>query len=281
MALFLYKAGTISLKCINKLKKCEFIIFKRHMLRVQFFYRSISTLFGLCAVAIVYNTIFQTLNQVNEDGGVSLRHTLTGHGQPVMSITWSPDDHQILTCGLEEAVRRWDVSSGACLHVYEKVGLGLISCGWFPDGKRVLTGVTDKSICIWDLDGKERECWKGQRTLKISDVAITTDGKQIISMCRETEILLLDREAKTERFLEEEQTITSFSVSRDDKFLLVNLINQEIHLWSIEGDLRRVAKYKGHKRTRFVIRSCFGGFEQAFIASGSEDSQVQNFCSYV
>ncbi|KAJ8631329.1 hypothetical protein MRB53_024652 [Persea americana] len=212
--------------------------------------------------------------EVNDDGGVSLRHTLTGHQKPVMSVTWSPDDHQILTCGLEEAVRRWNVSSGACLQVYEKAGLGLISCGWFPDGKHILTGVTDKSICMWDLDGKEMECWKGQRTLKISDMAVTTDGKKIISMCRETAILLLDMEAKTEGLLEEDQTITSFSLSRDDKFLLVNLINQEIHLWSIEGNPRRVAKYKGHKRTRFVIRSCFGGFEQAFIASGSEDSQV-------
>ncbi|XP_077220780.1 WD repeat-containing protein 26 homolog [Tasmannia lanceolata] len=212
--------------------------------------------------------------EVNDDGKVSLRHTLTGHQKPVLTVAWSPDDHQLLTCGMDEAVRRWDVNSGACLYVYEKAGFGLISCGWFPDGKRVFSGVMDKSICIWDLDGKELECWKGQRTLKISDMAVTTDGKRIISMCRETAILLLDREAKIERLIEEEQTITSFTLSRDDKFLLVNLINQEIHLWSIMGDLKLVAKYKGHKRTRFVIRSCFGGFEQAFIASGSEDSQV-------
>jgi hypothetical protein len=85
---------------------------------------------------------------------------------------------------------------------------------------------------------------------------------------------LLDREAKAERVIEEDQTITSFSLSRDNRFLLVNLLNQEIHLWSIDGNIRLVAKYKGHRRTRFVIRSCFGGLEQAFIACGSEDSQV-------
>ena len=85
---------------------------------------------------------------------------------------------------------------------------------------------------------------------------------------------MLDREAKFERLIEEEEVITSFSLSKDNKLLLVNLTNQEIHLWSIEGDLKVVAKYKGHKRARFVIRSCFGGFEQAFVASGSEDSQV-------
>ncbi|KAF5444444.1 hypothetical protein F2P56_033575 [Juglans regia] len=212
--------------------------------------------------------------QVKEDGHVSLKHKLTGHQKPVLMVSWGPDDRQLLTCGLEEVIKRWDVISGECLLVYEKNGVGLISCGWFPDGRGIFSGMTDKSICLWDLDGRELECWKGQQTLRISDMAVTDDGKRIISICRETSILLLDREAKFERLIEEEEAITSFSLSKDSKFLLVNLINQEIHLWSIEGDLKVVAKYKGHKRARFVIRSCLGGFEQAFIASGSEDSQV-------
>ncbi|KAF9686986.1 hypothetical protein SADUNF_Sadunf02G0047000 [Salix dunnii] len=212
--------------------------------------------------------------EIDVNGGVSLKHRLSGHQKPVSSVSWSPNDHQLLTCGVEEVVRRWDVSSGECLHVYEKVGLGLVSCGWFPDGKWIFSGINDKSISMWELDGKEVECWKGKKTLKISDLEITSDGKQIISMCRESAILLLDREAKVERVIEENQTITSFSLSRDNRFLLVNLLNQEIHLWSIDGNFRLVAKYNGHKRTRFIIRSCFGGLEQAFIASGSEDSQV-------
>ncbi|XP_024019245.1 WD repeat-containing protein 26 homolog [Morus notabilis] len=212
--------------------------------------------------------------EVDVNGRVSLKHRLCGHQKPVSSVSWSPDDHQLLTCGVEEAVRRWDVSSGECLLVYEKPGLGLVSCGWFPDGKLIFSGVNDKSICMWELDGKEMECWKGQRTLRISDLEITSDGKQVISISGETAILLLDREAKVERLIEEDQTITSFSMSKDNRFLLVNLLNQEIHLWNIQGEIKLVTKYKGHKRTRFVIRSCFGGTEQAFIASGSEDSQV-------
>ena len=127
---------------------------------------------------------------------------------------------------------------------------------------------------MWDLDGKELECWKGQRTLQISDLEIASNGNQIMSICKDTAILLFDREAKAEKFIEEDHTITSFSLSRDCRFLLVNLLNQEIHLWNIEGEAKFIAKYKGHKRERFIIRSCFGGFEEAFIASGSEDSQV-------
>jgi WD repeat-containing protein 26 len=54
--------------------------------------------------------------------------------------------------------------------------------------------------------------------------------------------------------------------------LLVNLLNQEINLWNIEGDPKLVGKYNGHRPAIFIIMSCFGGLEQAFIASESEDS---------
>ncbi|WOL03385.1 WD repeat-containing protein 26 [Canna indica] len=212
--------------------------------------------------------------EVHEDGGLSLKHKLVGHQKAVSMVAWSPDDSQLLTCGTEEVVRRWDAQSGQCLHIYEKTGLGLTSCGWFPDGKQLFSGVADRSICIWDLDGKEMDSWKGQRTNITSDVAITEDGSQIIRMYRDNVIVLFNKETEMKKLIEEEQTITSFTLSQDNNHLLVDLLNQEIHLWSIKDDPKLVNRYKGHKRSRYVIRSCFGGIEQAFIASGSEDSQV-------
>ncbi|KAJ8564443.1 hypothetical protein K7X08_000903 [Anisodus acutangulus] len=212
--------------------------------------------------------------EVKLDGLFCVKHRFCGHQKPVSYMSWSPDDHQLLTCGVEEVVRRWDVELGECIHIYEKNGLGLISCGWAPDGKRILCGVTDKSISMWDLQGKELECWKGRRTIRISDLGITSDGKHVVSVCKDNMILLFGWESKAEKAIQEDQTITSFVLSTDNKYLLVSLLNQEIHLWDIEGTVKLISKYNGHKRSRFVLRSCFGGLDQAFIASGSEDSQV-------
>ncbi|KAG7550003.1 WD40 repeat [Arabidopsis thaliana x Arabidopsis arenosa] len=212
--------------------------------------------------------------EISVDGHISLKHTLVGHQKPVIAILWSPDDRQVLTCGAEEVIRRWDVDSGDCVHMYEKGGISPISCGWYPDGQGIIAGMTDRSICMWDLDGRELECWKGQRTQKVSDIAMTDDGKWLVSVCKDSVISLFDREATVERLIEEEEMITSFSLSIDNKYILVNLLNQEIRLWNIEGDPKIVSRYKGHKRSRFIIRSCFGGYKQAFVASGSEDSQV-------
>ncbi|XP_054795243.1 WD repeat-containing protein 26 homolog [Prosopis cineraria] len=212
--------------------------------------------------------------EVGSNGELSIKHRLSGHQKPVSSISWSPDDQEVLTCGVEEAIRRWDVVTGKCLQVYEKAGAGMVSCAWLPSGKNILSGLNDKSICMWNSDGKELEAYKGLRTLKISDLAVTGDGEQILFICKDNAVLLFHRETQDERFIEEDQTITSFSLSKDSKFLLVNLLNQEIHLWNVEHVPKLVGKYKGHRRSRFIVRSCFGGIRQSFIASGSEDSQV-------
>ncbi|KAK4492867.1 hypothetical protein RD792_000192 [Penstemon davidsonii] len=179
----------------------------------------------------------QTL-QVKMDGQVSLKHKLSGHQKPVSYISWSPDDNQLLTCGVEEAVRRWDISSGECLHVYEKSGLGLISCGWSLDGLSIFSGVTDKSVIVWDLEGKEVECLKGQKTIRIADLGISSDGKELITVCKENMILLFGLEIESEKFIREDQTIISFALSDDRKYLLVSLSNEELHLWNIDGCAR-------------------------------------------
>jgi len=44
---------------------------------------------------------------------------------------------------------------------------------------------------------------------------------------------------------------------------------KELHIWDIEkGEL--IQRYFGHKQEKFLIRCCFGGNDDAFIASGSE-----------
>ncbi|MCD7457962.1 WD repeat-containing protein 26 [Datura stramonium] len=151
------------------------------------------------------------MGKVKLDGRLSLKHRFSGHEEPVSYISWGPDDNQLLTCGVEEVVRRWDVNSGECIRLYEKNGLGLISCGWAPNGKRIFCGVTDQSISIWDLEGKELDCWKGHRIRRITDLGIT------------------------------------FVLSADSRYILVSLWNQEIHLWSIEGNVKLAAIYKGQR----------------------------------
>ncbi|KAL9388212.1 hypothetical protein Peur_016817 [Populus x canadensis] len=211
--------------------------------------------------------------EVTDGGEVRFGHIL-GHEKPVLTVSWSPDDDQLLTCGEGEVIKRWEANSGRLLHVYERTDFGFISCAWCPVGF-ILAGTTDQSIILLDLEGAELDSWKDY-ALRMSEMAITNDGTRILSIYEDSSIAVIDREKKKIlRLLPQEGVITSFSLSNDNKVLLVNLLNRGIHFWSLlKGYEGLISRYEGRISTRFIIRSCLGGLEETFIASGSEDSRV-------
>ncbi|KAL7607389.1 hypothetical protein Lser_V15G17039 [Lactuca serriola] len=88
------------------------------------------------------------------------------------------------------------------------------------------------------------------------------------------DIWVLNVATNVERVITEEHPVTSLSVSCDNKYLIVNLNSQVIHMWDVEGLWEKLLRYKGHRQHKYVIHSCFGGVNSTFIASGSENSQV-------
>lgn len=214
--------------------------------------------------------------KVLENGVLILRHMLQSHQNPVSFVAWSPDDTMLLTCGNGEVLKLWDVETGTCKHTFGDHGFIVSSCAWFPDSKRIVCGSSDpeKGIYMWDCDGNEIKAWKGMRMPKVLDLAVTPDGENLISIFSEKEIRILNVGTNAEHVISEDYSITSLSVSRDSKFLIVNLNSEEIHMWDVAGKWEKPLKYTGHKQNKYVIRSCFGGFHCTFIASGSENSLV-------
>ncbi|KAL3531171.1 hypothetical protein ACH5RR_010493 [Cinchona calisaya] len=214
--------------------------------------------------------------KVLEIGRVTQKHILRSHQNPVSFVAWSPDDTMLLTCGNMEVLKLWDVETGICKHTFGSDGFVVSSCAWFPDSKRLVCGSSDpeKGIYMWDSEGNEIKAWKGVRMPKVSDIAVTPDGEHLISIFSDKEIHILNLHTNAERVISEKHSITSLSVSADNKFFIVNLNSQEIHMWDIAGKLLKPSKYKGHRQHKYVIRSCFGGLNGTFIASGSEDSKV-------
>jgi WD40 repeat protein len=199
--------------------------------------------------------------------------TLTGHVEPLTYVSWSPDDTMLLSCGNDNVVKLWDVGTGKCLRTFTKHGSSVTVCSWFPDGKHFVSGGLDKNIFMMDIDGNEIRSWV---VSQVNDLAITSDGRFMIVLAQEKKIRIYDIEERTESSIQETDPISSLDLSSDNRYLLCSVVAhnaQEIRLWDLE-ERKLVQKYQGHKLTRFVVRACFGGVNQAFVASGSEDSQV-------
>ncbi|KAL9145012.1 hypothetical protein ABFS82_13G011700 [Erythranthe guttata] len=219
--------------------------------------------------------------EFRESGEITRLNPLVGHVQPVSYITWRiSNDFQLLTCGVEENVKRWKISPTGdvfCLHTYRKENLGTVSCVWDRNGESIFAGLNNGSIIKWNLEGEEVGLWDGTRTTMIADLAITLDGSELITTCEYDTILFFRWEDEAERFIYEDADIVSFSMSEDGRYLLVCLADERINLWDIRGENPWwVMTYEGYRCNRYVVRACFCG---QFIASGSEDSMVHIWCT--
>eukprot|EP00479_Gromia_sphaerica_P012526 TRINITY_DN664_c0_g1_i1.p1 TRINITY_DN664_c0_g1~~TRINITY_DN664_c0_g1_i1.p1 ORF type:complete len:223 (+),score=22.99 TRINITY_DN664_c0_g1_i1:242-910(+) len=170
-------------------------------------------------------------------------------------------------------------------------GLKEPSCAWFPDSKKFILSSMDREISIHNLQGIELETIGGAGD-RVFHIALSKDGSRLVCTTTEYSILIFDMR-RTTHFVEikHDKRITSFSLSNDPhgRFALLNVagkpptssaqrvnVEGEIHLWDLDRE-RLVRKYVGHKQSRFIVRSAFGGVGPApctYVVSGSEDCQI-------
>lgn len=198
------------------------------------------------------------------------KYILSSHSDAVSFVSWSPDDSMLLTCGNDKLVNLWDMNTGECIYTYDKHLDAVTSCAWMPDNKSFVSSSLDKTIYLWGINGQLLHRWLGAR---VTDLAISHDGRQMIAVCHEKKIRIYDLIRKSERYIQEKDSVTSLCLSQDSKYALVNVSSSEIRLWDIDNGTV-VAHFVGQKQGRFVIRSCFGGVNDSYVLSGSEDSNV-------
>jgi hypothetical protein len=155
------------------------------------------------------------------------------------------------------------------------------------------------------LRGTPLRSWRTQR---VNDMAVTPDGATLLTSSSERRVRAWDVSTGAEVVdggIAEAEAVVSMSLSRAGDRLLLNLANQQLHAWRLppglagRGAARRgelgtdaaspppaadapspdpapCAVYRGAppRAGRFVVRSCFGGVDDGFVASGSEACAV-------
>jgi len=135
------------------------------------------------------------------------------------------------------------------------------------------------------VDTETGEVERSWPCARVNDLVITNDAKYMIVVCQEKRIRFFNLlESRQEYYIQEHHALTSLTLSKDSRYCLINVSTQstpyvgiypvqEIQLYDVERRIL-VQKYTGQKQGRFVIRSCFGGANESFILSGSEDSML-------
>jgi WD repeat-containing protein 26 len=204
--------------------------------------------------------------------------TVSAHTANVTSVAWFPDSVRFATGGQDKMVFTHRLTLGES-----------------PDRPVQGASLVDS--------------WK---TGRVNDLSVTDDGRFVVVACQDKKVRICDVATGQGEELEEiseAESITSLAVSggiessssgrtlppvensaflwnegdgtppsgahRDSgrRHVLLNLANHEIHCWDLESKTL-VQSFRGLKQSRFVIRSCFGGVNSSYVASGSEDSLV-------
>lgn len=209
-----------------------------------------------------------------ESHSVKMLKTLEGHAYGVSYLSWSPDDLYLIACGPDDCSELWlwNVQTGELrTKMSQSHEDSLTSVSWNPDGKRFVTGGQRGQFYQCDLDGNLLDSWEGVR---VQCLWCLSDGRTVLASDTHQRIRGYNFEDLTDRnIVQEDHPIMSFTVSKNGRLALLNVATQGVHLWDLQ-DRVLVRKYQGVTQGFYTIHSCFGGHNEDFIASGSEDHKV-------
>ncbi|ORY71181.1 WD40-repeat-containing domain protein [Pseudomassariella vexata] len=201
-------------------------------------------------------------------------HYLKDHDAGVGNVAWSWDDSMLVTCCQDRHARLWDPHTGNLIRKLERFAEPVSSCIWAADGHTFITGALDKtrSICQWNLNGDKVFDWANAH--RVEDLAVSPDGHWLVAMDDRHHIHVYNFVTRELAYKMDLQVrLTSISISQDSRYLLVNHTNGVARLIDLVNR-EPVQTYSGHTGGDYLIRTAFGGANESFVISGSEDGLI-------
>ncbi|NER04822.1 MAG: protein kinase [Okeania sp. SIO3C4] len=106
------------------------------------------------------------------------RQTLEGHTRAVNTVVVSPDNQTLASGGEDGTIRLWNLETGEKEVIQSNIG-AVKSIVFSPDSQKIVAG--GENIIIWDLIIEEKLQTLIGHSKQISSLAITPDGKTLVS----------------------------------------------------------------------------------------------------
>ncbi|CRH00478.1 WD-repeat protein, putative [Plasmodium relictum] len=202
-----------------------------------------------------------------------------GHIDGVSYIIWSHNSRYLVSGSNDSNIIIWSPKSNK-----KKLSLSMhsgpiTSICWSKDDSVIVSSAFDKKIFCTKLSEDLKSfsiLYAWSFSTRIQNFVFTSNDKYLIVVASDKNVRVIDYNLKKELYtLPEFDTITSVCASNLYNHILVNIADQRptVKLWDVKYRYI-IQTYRGHKQGRFIVHSTFGGKNENYVISGSEDSLI-------
>ena len=202
-----------------------------------------------------------------------LLNTLTGHGGPVLSVSFSPDGSLLASGATDKTIKLWSVSTGQLVKTLTGHSDWVSSIIFNPDGSLLASGSRDHTIKLWSVEtGQLVKNYTGHGGYVYS-ITFSPDGSLLASGSGDKTIILWSVETGqlVNILTRHSDWVSSVSFSPDGSLLVSGSGDKTIILWLV-GTAQLVNILTGH--SDWVSSVTFNP-DGSLLASASRDNTIE------
>jgi WD40 repeat protein len=214
------------------------------------------------------------VRQQKNDGGCTLRNTLSTGTSTILHLGWSPQEQMLTFSTAGKGVWSWDAVTGRLKQIYS--GNPIKELAWSPDGRMLAFpgNEPNRYIFLWCAQSGE---WQTIATgdQPVHSLAWSPDARLLASLTQDGQILIWDIETKTLHrslaLVNNACTMTCLAWSPDGS-RLASCSDLRIYIWDIDAGHMQRDIYTAHSKP---IRCLIWLANGSTLASGSEDMTIR------
>ncbi|OMJ84366.1 hypothetical protein SteCoe_14517 [Stentor coeruleus] len=164
-------------------------------------------------------------------------YTLQGHTGIVKSISFSNDDHYLVSGSSDKTIVVWDLIEKRQEAIFIGHTDQVLSVTITYDNQLIISGSDDKTVRVWNLNSKCQDMiFEGFRS-SVNTVAVTHDNKFVISGSTDKSIKvwnLIEKNLEYE-FKGHTSNVNRIIITADDQYVISGSSDNSIILWNMLG----------------------------------------------
>ena len=199
--------------------------------------------------------------------------TLKGHGEAVMSVSFSPDGQLLASGSRDQTVKIWDVKTRTEIATLKGHKGFVRSVVFSPDGQLLASSGDDKTVKLWNVQKRKKiATLKGHKDYVLT-VVFSPDGRLLASGSKDKHIKLWDvKKRKVISTLRGDgNSVSTVAFSPNGQLLAISSSPGTVKLWD-EHKQKEIAVLKGHSGT---VSSVVFSPNGRLLASGGWDKTIR------